>query len=731
MKNVDVIIPVYRGLEETIECIESAVRSLPEWANLIIINDCSPEPELSDWLANNAEIYGYELHNNVDNLGFVATVNFGMSLHPENDVLLLNSDVEVANSDWLYRIREHAYSQANIGSVTPFSNNATICSFPNFCEDNELFLNQSVDELDAHFKQLPLAKTFVEVPTGVGFCMYIRRDCLNEVGLFDVETFGKGYGEENDWCQRAIKSGWLNTHLLNVFAYHKGGVSFAAEQDPRKEKALELLLEKHPEYTRDVMTFIDQDPAKYARRLALLSMIKSNHRHVVAMISHSLGGGVQQHIEEQIKYYSDDIIALLIRPINEHQVEMSFWSGIQCLDKMVFTIEEQWNEFIVCLKEAGIDRIHYHHLMGMNPKILTLPAELHCHYDITIHDFFFVNGNPTLTSNSGLYVGENHDVDQLCAEHYPIPVSADEWRKAYKPFLEKADRVIYPSQDCYNVFNKFYDIEDNAIIAWHIDNEEAKLENDHNKSLPVIDSTRPLKILCIGALGLEKGGLLLESVAKNIGNEHQFSLLGYAFKALDSVKTYGKYEQSNIDELIAEINPDVIWFPAQWPETYCYTLSAALRSKAFIVAPNIGAFSERLENYDRGIITSWEKDVTEWADFWRQFHKGNIQSLPKVSANKRVTEFYQKHYLSDAQFSPIGLTDEFLYRLDMQKKLEDITADIPYEPSERHYQPVPHIGIKQSLIQLGVSTRKHPSLSSFFDRIPLKYQQKIKDILVK
>ena len=40
--------------------------------------------------------------------------------------------------------------------------------------------------------------------------MSIRRDCLNEVGMFDEALFARGDGEENDFCLRAVKRGWRN-----------------------------------------------------------------------------------------------------------------------------------------------------------------------------------------------------------------------------------------------------------------------------------------------------------------------------------------------------------------------------------------------------------------------------------------------------------------------------------------------------------------------------------------
>ena len=738
MKNVDVIIPVYRGLDETIECIISAANSLPTWANLVVINDCSPEKALTDWLVNNALKYNFELYHNANNLGFVATVNYAMSLHLERDVLLLNSDVEVANSDWLHRIRENAYSRNNIGSVTPFSNNATICSFPNFCQDNELFQGLSVDEIDAHFKKLKLAHYDVEIPTGVGFCMYLRRDCLNDVGLFDVDTFGKGYGEENDWCQRAIKQGWVNTHALNVFAYHKGGVSFASEQDHRKEKALELLLVKHPQYTRDVMRFIADDPAKYARVLALISIIADSGKKVAAVVSHARGGGVQQHIEELANYYAESLVILLLRPIDEQRVELSFWSGTQFVDVLQFDVELQWLSLLEILKSAGVGRVHYHHFIGVHSRLLQLHTSLSCSYDISIHDFYLINGNPSLTNKDGKFCDDMANLDALCAEQYPIPMSGTEWRNHYQPLLQHAERVIFPSHDTYDIFSQFYALTNNVIVTWHLDSEsycfkdnelkESELKESELKENAESLNNSPLKVLCLGALGLEKGGQVLEDVAQALSGEKiTFTLLGYAFKKLKGVETYGAYDNADIDSLIHEIQPDIIWFPAQWPETYCYTLSAALRYPAPIIAPNIGAFPERLAACQRGVITDWNKTIPEWTAFWQSIlcHETALMSgLKPASIKPRY--FYRDDYLN-VTFSSFDLDDNFLCNIETLSLEHHVAIGGIAPPPQADYFHV--IGVKQSFHQLLVSLRHHRYLSSIGDVIPLSLKHKIKNRL--
>ena len=152
--SVDVIIPIYRGLEETRRCLDS-VLAFPQQTlhEIIVINDCSPEPELTAYLRHLAGTGVITLLENPVNLGFVNTVNHGMIRHSDRDVALLNSDAEV-HGDWLDRLRRHAESSPLIGTVTPFSNNATICSYPRFVQDNPLPEGWPLAALDALFAQV-------------------------------------------------------------------------------------------------------------------------------------------------------------------------------------------------------------------------------------------------------------------------------------------------------------------------------------------------------------------------------------------------------------------------------------------------------------------------------------------------------------------------------------------------------------------------------------------------
>lgn len=265
LRPVAVVVPVYRNFEVTRNCLDSLMASdLPEHASVIVIDDNSPEEAVSAYCRELAERYDIQLVVNEDNLGFVGTANKGFILDTDADIILLNSDTIVSN-DWIQRLQACAYRKGNIGTVTPFSNNGTICSYPVFPISNSLPELWSAGELDRAFHS-GNPGGHCEIPTAVGFCMYIKRSCLNETGTFDEETFGHGYGEECDFSLRASVMGWKHVIAADVFVYHEGAASFASESTDRKSRADKIMSDLHPNYHGMVSEFIGQDPLYVFRR---------------------------------------------------------------------------------------------------------------------------------------------------------------------------------------------------------------------------------------------------------------------------------------------------------------------------------------------------------------------------------------------------------------------------------------------------------------------------------
>ncbi|MEY3220411.1 MAG: hypothetical protein RIT27_1768 [Pseudomonadota bacterium] len=683
MNSIDIIVPVYKGLEETQACLESVLVSNSSLKyELIVINDCSPEPELVDYLNQLATDNKITLLHNEENLGFVGTVNRGMALHSDRDVLLLNSDAEVFN-DWLDRISNCAYQEEKIATVTPFSNNATICSYPRFCEDNELLENISVNELDLVFSRANLGK-YVEIPTAVGFCMFIKRACLEEIGLFDVENFGKGYGEENDFCMRAQKKGWSNVLCADTFVYHKGAVSFGKDNSAKIDKAMQVLNKLHPTYHLLVHTFIHKDPIAKYRRQVDVALLQNSNKINILCIDHGMTGGTIKHIYELAHLLNEQANFLRLRPSNDGLTKLS-WINTQHdfsyaeeqrkeLAEFYFQLPEEFELLVETLKHLNIAHLHFHHTMALHPIVWLLPDTLQLKYDFTVHDYYSCCPQVSLTNEEYQYCGESNDTDcNSCLKERPAPDNVDiaNWRKPQQKLLEEAQRVFIPSYDAAKRIQSYFK-NIKAIVTPHPDHELNNYDLTPVRKM-AFQNEEYLRIVVIGALSPIKGADLLEACALDAKKNKlpiEFHLIGFAYRSLkkrpqSNLIEYGAYQDEELDELLAGINPHLVWFPAQWPETYSYTLSAVLKAGLPMFCTNLGAIPERIIGRAYSWIFPFDTKPEIWNEAFVQLRKGEQVKSPvqMLSAPPRTTFSYQKDYLtpmSIPQFEITPLREELL-----------------------------------------------------------------------
>lgn len=265
---VDVLIPIYRGREASLACIQGVLDSLDANRtpmNVVVLDDESPEPELSQALRGLAEAGRIELHRSPANLGFIRNMNRGMALHRARDVVWLNADARVCD-DWLDRLREAAYSAADVATATPFSNNGELLSFP---ESRKSHVMPTLDEQRVLHRQAASDLSAPpEIEVGCGFCFYIKRRALEQVGLLDEIELKRGYGEETDWCLRAKAQGWRHVAAQRAFIAHRGGVSFGAEKLERVAFNNAILRQRYPGAERAFERFYRHDPLKpYRQRL--------------------------------------------------------------------------------------------------------------------------------------------------------------------------------------------------------------------------------------------------------------------------------------------------------------------------------------------------------------------------------------------------------------------------------------------------------------------------------
>jgi glycosyltransferase involved in cell wall biosynthesis/GT2 family glycosyltransferase len=256
---VDVIVPVYGAAEELRACLASIERETDLTRHrLILVIDGPQDAEVEAIVAASP----HRVLRNEQRGGFVAAVNLGMR-ESTSDVVLLNSDT-VVTPRWLEKLIDAAYSSGDIGTVTPLSNHATLCSVPRGFEENLLPAGFDAASFAALVERVS-DRSYPRIPTGVGVCLYIRRVVLDDVGFFDAAQFGLGYGEENDFCLRALARGWLHVADDATFIEHAGHRSFRSSRLRLQRQARTTLGRLHPRYMATIAAFMRADPIEPVR----------------------------------------------------------------------------------------------------------------------------------------------------------------------------------------------------------------------------------------------------------------------------------------------------------------------------------------------------------------------------------------------------------------------------------------------------------------------------------
>lgn len=272
------VIPVAGAAAELEECIAS-LQATTDLARhrlqLVLDGPAAPATEHLVAELSRREDVALQVLRHTRRQGFVASVNHAIE-RTRRDVVLLNSDT-VLTAGWLEKLQRAAYSSPAIATATPFSNHATLCSLPRMGEENALPAGWSLERFAALVERVS-ERRYPRIPTGVGVCLYVKRRALDELGHFDQASFGLGYGEESEFCMRALRAGWL--HVLDdaTFIYHAGQRSFGRTRRPRVAAAHRTMRRLHPQYLPTIASFLAQDPLAPVRRRVSTALAEAEGR---------------------------------------------------------------------------------------------------------------------------------------------------------------------------------------------------------------------------------------------------------------------------------------------------------------------------------------------------------------------------------------------------------------------------------------------------------------------
>ncbi len=615
-KVITIIVPIYNAYEETCQCIESVMEKTKFPYKLMLINDCSTDSRIAELMSKYDGYDNVIAVNNEKNLGFVGTVNYGLT-HTENDVVLLNSDTRVTEG-WLRKLAIAAYHNDNVATVTPFSNAAGAFSVPDVGKNEEIPEGYNLDEMAALVERCSTLD-YVNVPTGNGFCMYVTRKAINAVGILDIETFSRGYGEENDFCMRAKEMGFSNIVADDTYIYHKRSASFKEEKQQLILSHRKILDERYPTYSSEIKIFSSSE--KLIENRSRIKASLENHRpaeyrkkRVLYLLHEGMGGTVKTN-EDLMRYAEKCDTEVFMLTSNANQMKLySFVNGELNLLK-TFTLKKKWCVTDLYVSEYAdiyfdvfanlhLDMIHIRHLFKHSFDAVNIAHLMNIPMVLSFHDFYFICPTINLVNSDGKYcAAECRQCDTNCPMttvlikvNEPTNKWAREvWQKEISEILKKISAFVTTSEYAKQLYVKIYpEIND----RFHVIEHGRDFEYDR-KYLGKAPENNKIVILLAGNIGVNKGSEYIKQlIAADKNNMLEFHCIGGIKTEKGSVFErrviyHGKYVREDFAKLVSEIKPAYVGIFSIWPETYCHVLTEAWSCGIPCIVSDIGTLRER------------------------------------------------------------------------------------------------------------------------------------------
>ena len=631
--SVSVIVPICNAYDELCQLLGSIKNTTPGYpVRWVLVNDASTDERITPLLNNFVETVDStcQLVSHERNRGFVQSCNGAMAAAGTDDVILLNSDT-ILYDGWARRLLEAAYEDAEIGTATPLSNNASCYSmFQNVTPSNHL----NAMLVQAEIPSLP-------IPVGTGFCLYIKREVLDRVGMFDP-VFGKGYGEETDLCLRAVAAGYRHVLAPKVFVYHAGSASMVAANVVGKGETTipaheQIVAKRYPKFVPSVHEFIGSGIIDAtARELNKRYIVhEASYRPTIAIVVHDdpfaqVVGGTTFHIRDLIQELEHDFVFYVITP-DANKLRVTGYA-----DGITYFYVPSTPDFTRILEELNPSLIHIHHLLYFPSTFVDALTEWRGQKIFTIHDFYGVCPQYNLVNYRQAYCGvpEPEECDRcarkLFGTGYSTPVRQ---RRIFQRLVDSVTTVLAPSRSALTVFRKAIVVPEEKVriiphpfINPRSDSgikhlyaslpEESLTSNAADKSAKQLLAMNTLyrlkkaqiRVGFVGYNSSHKGTALLQGIIAACAND-PITFVGLGditlnTKGTKSVVLTGLYEREQAIQLIKQYLIDVVVVTSIWPETFSFVVSEAWKAGVPVVVGPLGAPAERVGETGAGMVVA-------------------------------------------------------------------------------------------------------------------------------
>ncbi len=623
-----IIIPVHNAFNAVKDCLHSILRNTRgQNCRIIIINDASTDPETVGLLKEFEQQYAhFEIYHNKQNLGYTRTINIGIRMAKKSDVVLLNSDTEVTPG-WLRRLRIAAYSEERTGTVTPLSNHAGAFSAPLPYQENILPPYLSQDEYSRAISQGSF-RTYLKAPTGNGFCLYIRRDCLEETGLFDEVAFPRGYGEENDFCLRATSLGWNHVIDDSTFVFHKRNASFYNEKDALLKNATNMMNKRYPSYTSAVQTFFNGSAIRTVRErtngFALAQHPNSKRLlprilYVIASISggtpntnKDLMGALADRIETFLLVSDGQNLKLFLYE-DKRLIPLETRTLNRSLELFPHDSDEYNNEVASWLIRYDIELVHIRHIAWHGLELISVCKHLQLPVVFSFHDYYTVC--PTIK----LLDENNHFCGGVCTTSKgectvqlwePSPLwpplkhhAVHTWKKQFAKMLTQCDLFITTHEVPKKILTDNYPFLSER--PFHVIPHGRDFKEFLSLNAPILKD-EPLRLVIPGNISKSKGLDILIDIGNATSKKdleiHIMGTFGVTENLPDNIILHGRYERQDFSKILTEIRPHLGGVFSIWSETHCHVLTELWACGIPVIGFDFGAVGSRLRKSGAGWV---------------------------------------------------------------------------------------------------------------------------------
>ena len=665
-KKISIIIPIYNAFEDTKKCIESVLEYTKIPYEMILIDDCSTDKRIATLLDEMEEIPHVHVIRNQENKGFVKNVNTGI-LNSKEDVVLLNSDT-IVTPKWLQKLVVAAYSDKKIGTVTPLSNAAGAFSVPEIGKENKIPENLTINQV-ANLVEKVSDNVNLKVPTGNGFCMFIKRRTINDVGLFDEENFGHGYGEENDFCMRVLEKFWTNIIDDSTYIYHNGSASFSVKKENLMKKHRAVLDKKHPAYTKRVREFVSSAEYEEIRNkikttLTESDIVRPNKKRILYVLHN--GGGGTLHTNEDLMSNIQNKLDCYVLLSSAKKVTLQKYVHNKFEEIYSWTIKSKWSAknfhnlefrdiYFNVLTELKIDIVHIRHLIKHTFDLPDVARSLGLPIITSFHDFYFICPSYNLLDENNVYCagictegrGQCNVSMDILKDLPPLKTFVKKWRNEVAKVFSKSSAFVTTSEVVKQIFINIYpELSKKEFKVIEHGRDFKKIKKTF-KAYEIPSKDKLIKILVPGNINNQKGADLIKGLKKeDQDSKIEFHFIGGLQEDLkDYGVHHGPYKRSDFCKLVNEIKPSFIGIFSIWPETYCHTLSEAWSCGVPVLATKIGVLEERVNKNGGGWLIDYKDPSKAYKEIMRI--SGSIEEYKAVAENVRNITFRSTKEMSN------------------------------------------------------------------------------------